>query len=358
MLNKTHTGDCRALMREFAAGGIRAQCIVTSPPYWGLRDYGVDGAIGLEPTMQEWLIAIGEVFAAAWNVLANDGVLWLNLGDAYANDGKWGGETGGKQAYLDDENRKRVGREKRTTGLKSKDMMGLPWRVAFALQDSGWYLRSDIIWHKPNVMPESVIDRPTKAHEYVFLFAKTQRYYYDLQAIAEPASKESHARAARGRSDTHKWADGGPGNQTIAKQSPVAGRAPGVNPKARKQDAGAQVSGGDRMAGFNERWKNKQNESFSNAVTDTVLIRNARTVWTIPTEPQTEAHFATFPTDLVARCILAGSRPGDVVLDPFMGSGTTARVALSLGRQFIGCELNPKYTEIQDRIGLQAGLAV
>jgi site-specific DNA-methyltransferase (cytosine-N4-specific) len=317
-----------------AAGGVRAQMVVTSPPYWGLRDYGMTGQIGLEASLEEWLNSILEVMSAVRDVLADDGTLWLNLGDAYANDGKWGGETGGKQAYLPEETRRRNGRERRVTGLKPKNMMGQPWRVAFALQDEGWYLRSDIIWHKPNVMPESIEDRPTKAHEYVFLFAKSDRYHYDAAAISEPASVESHARAARGRSDHHKWAGGGPGDQTIAKKTPVAGR---------KRDVGIGANARPRKA-----VPNRYNDSFDSAVTDVVAYRNARTVWTIPTQPFSGGHFATFPEDLVARCILAGSRPGDVVLDPFMGSGTVAKVATDLARSYIGCELNPAYVELHE----------
>lgn len=313
-------------MREMAAGGARAQCIVTSPPYWGLRDYGVAGAIGLEPTLQEWLAAIAEVFDAAWDVLADDGVLWLNMGDAYANDGKWGGETGGKQAYHDEANRKRIGREKRITGLKPKDLMGQPWRVALALQDAGWHLRADCIWHKLNPMPESIRDRPTKSHEYVFLLTKRPKYYYDASAIAEPVTGTAHAR----------------GN--------------GVNPKA-KTPAGWDTGPGSHNKKTGQ-YRSKQNESFSAAVADLVETKNIRTVWSIATEGTPEAHFATFPTALVERCILSGSRNGDVILDPFMGSGTTARVAASLGRQFIGCELNPAYSSIQDKIGLQAGMAI
>jgi site-specific DNA-methyltransferase (cytosine-N4-specific) len=302
-------------MREMAAGGIKAQCIVTSPPYWGLRDYGVVGAIGLEPTLQEWLAAIAEVFDAAWDVLADDGVLWLNLGDAYANDGKWGGETGGKQAYHDEANRKRIGREKRVTGLKPKDLMGQPWRVAFALQESGWTLRADCIWHKLNPMPESVTDRPTKAHEYIFMLSKGPQYYFDAEAVKELASPLTKIRNPNGRSTNKK---------ALAKS--------------------------DGMC--------KQLGNFDESIRGLVDKRNVRTVWSFPTERQPEAHFATFPTELVERCVLASTRPGDVVLDPFMGSGTTARVALSLSRQFIGCELNQEYVNIQDRIGLQIGMAV
>lgn len=339
-LNKTHIGDCRVWMRQMALDGARAQCIVTSPPYWGLRDYGVAGAIGLETSLQGWLAEIADVFDAAWDVLADDGVLWLNLGDAYANDGKWGGETGGKQAYHDDANRRRIGREKRVTGLKPKDLMGQPWRVAFALQDAGWHLRADCIWHKLNPMPESVYDRPTKSHEYVFLLSKQPKYYYDAAAISEPVSGTAHA------------------------------RGDGVNPRARtpgnKTHRGTQAyEDGDEkhrtkagLVAYAARARAKQNESFSGAVNELVERRNIRTVWSLPLEGQSEAHFATFPTELAKRCILSGSKPGDVILDPFMGSGTTARVALSMGRQFIGCEINPEYISIQDRIGLQTGMAV
>lgn len=339
-INRVHVGDCRALLKAMAADGVRVNCVVTSPPYWGLRDYGVEGALGLEPTLQEWVDGIVGVMTLVRDVLADDGTLWLNLGDAYANDGKWGGETGGKQAYLGDADRRRCGREKRFTGLKPKDLMGQPWRVAFAMQDDGWWLRSDIIWHKPNVMPESVEDRPTKAHEYLFLMTRSQRYHYDAAAISEPSSKDTHARAARWRSNGHKWTDGGPGDQTIAKKAPSVGRVPGVNPKAETNASGS-----------------KQNLSFSATVVWPLAMRNARTVWSIPNKGFPGAHFATFPKDLVRRCILAGSRYGDVILDPFMGSGTVAQAAADLGRQFIGCEINPEYAAMYGTLrGAQQGM--
>jgi DNA modification methylase len=328
-VNKTHVGDCRELLQELAADGVRVQCIVTSPPYWGLRDYGVAGAIGLEPTLAEWLDCIVGVFTRARAVLADDGLLWLNMGDAYASDGKWGGETGGKQSYLSDVDRKRVGRHKRYTGLKPKDLMGQPWRVAFALQDDGWWLRSDIIWHKPNPMPESVTDRPTKAHEYVFLMSKSEQYHYDASAIAEPVTGGAHAR----------------GNGVNPKA--VVGWAVGNGPHTAKDHSRARQGLKDSTKfGRGAGWRARQNPSFSAAVSGLVDTRNMRTVWTIPTQPFDGAHFATFPEDLVARCILAGSRPGDIVLDPFMGSGTVGKVATDLGRQFIGCELNPEYVEL------------
>jgi DNA modification methylase len=322
-LNKTHVGDCRELLARMAGDGVRANMCVTSPPYWGLRDYGVAGAIGLEPTLAEWVTLMVDVCRGIRSVLADDGTLWLNLGDAYANDGKWGGETGGKQSYLDDSNRQRCGREKRFTGLKPKNLMGQPWRVAFALQDDGWYLRSDIIWHKPNQMPENVSDRPTKAHEYIFLLSKSEQYYYDAAAIKEKASPNTHARMAAGYKHAYKtqWA-GSPDD----KRHPGGRAIPGVNPKAAEHGSGI-----------------KQNESFSAAVAGHVDYRNKRTVWSVPTEGFPGAHFATFPRDLISPCVLAGSAAGGIVLDPFMGSGTTAQVATDLGRQFIGCELNHDY---------------
>lgn len=322
-LNTTHVGDCRALLKQMLAAGIRPQTCVTSPPYWGLRDYGIAAAIGLEPSLNEWVQRIVDVFRAVRDVLADDGTLWLNLGDAYANDGKWGGKTGGKQAYLSDDDRETCGREKHFTGLPPKSLMGQPWRVAFALQDDGWCLRSDIIWHKPNAMPESVNDRPTKSHEYIFLLSKSDRYYYDADAIKEKASSNTHARGS------------------------------GVNPKS----VGRRTSPGERPD-TNHRTRSKQNASFSGAVNEIVEYRNKRSVWTVQTEPFRGAHFATFPQDLIAPCILAGCPAGGIVLDPFMGSGTTGQVATDLGRQFIGCELNPKYVELHDMRRTTTGMAV
>lgn len=368
-INHTHVGDCRHLMRQMVAAGVRVQCIVTSPPYWGLRDYGHAGQFGLERTWVRHVARMRAVFRLARELLADDGVLWLNYGDSYA--GAPGGYQGKNGQRASRTFTARISTVKRGAGLKPKDLVGMPWRVAFALQQDGWYLRSDVIWHKPNPTPESVADRPTKAHEYVFLMSKSERYHYDLEAIAEPSSPNSHARAARGRSDHHKWADGGPGDQTIAKVPPSAGRLPGVNRKAQhssgqmqKPVAGWAAGAGDHSAKDHARaraglkdstkfgrgpgWRNKQNEPFSAAIVDAVPVRNVRTVWTIPTEPFSGAHFATFPRDLVRRCILSGSRPGDTVFDPFMGSGTVAQVATELGRNFIGCELNPEYVALHE----------
>jgi site-specific DNA-methyltransferase (cytosine-N4-specific) len=322
------------------AAGVKVQCVVTSPPYWGLRDYGASGQFGLERTWIRHVARARGVFRLVREVLADDGLLWMNYGDSYAGaPGGWQGKNGQRASRTFTA---RIDLPKRGNGLKPKDLVGMPWRVALALQDDGWWLRSDIIWHKPNVMPESVTDRPTKAHEYVFMLAKSAQYYYDLDALSEQSSPDTHARAARGRSESHKWADGGPGNQTIAKVSPSAGRVPGVGPKAAKADS--------RLI--------RSNESYSAAIVDVVATRNARTVWTIPTQPFPGAHFATFPEALVSRCILAGSRPGDTVLDPFMGSGTVGKVATDLGRNFIGCELNPKYVELHDMRRTTTGMAI
>ena len=293
-LNRTHVGDCRALMSQMAADGVKVQTCVTSPPYFGLRDYGHDGQIGLESSPAEYVAAMVDVFRSVRDVLADDGTLWLNLGDSYANDSKWGGSSSGKHVQALHGNTG-IGRRRHTTGLKPKDLIGIPWRVAFALQADGWYLRQDIIWSKPNPMPESVRDRCTKAHEYVFLLSKLPRYYFDHEAIKEPS---------------------------VSELSP------------RKRPNGLSVEDGKKL-GINQ----------SCGVSET---RNKRSVWTVATKPYKGAHFAAFPPDLIEPCILAGSRPGDVVLDPFMGSGTTGQVATDLGRQFIGCELNPAYIELHD----------
>jgi DNA modification methylase len=341
-IDKCHFGDCRETMRAMIADGVKVQTIVTSP-YWGLRDYGVDGQIGHEPTLREFIDTLVDVFELCRALLADDGTAWVNMGDAYANDGKWGGSTGGKHvAALHGDSG--IGRAKRNTGLKAKDLMGQPWRLAFALQDAGWYLRQDIIWHKPNPMPESTRDRCTKAHEYLFLLSKSEKYFYDFDAMQEPVTGNAHPRGA------------------------------GVNPKAAP--SGWDTRSGDHRemigrytgtgVGFGRgydanpkpRVRAKQNESFSAAVTDVVTSRNRRSVWTIPTQSFDGAHFATYPEQLVEPCVLAGSRVGDVVFDPFFGSGTTGQVASRLGRRFIGCELNPDYEPLQRERLRQPGLAL
>lgn len=294
--------------------GIVQTCI-TSPPYWGLRDYGCEGQIGLEASVDEWVAKMVEVFAEVRRVLREDGVLWLNLGDAYAHSGPCGGESpdGPRASRETDRQKQSLMGYRVPSGLKPKDLIGQPWRVAFALQNDGWYLRSDIIWAKPNPMPESVTDRPTKSHEYLFLMSKSQRYFYDADAVREPhtqALKDGVEPIADWRSDKHG------GNKNEFHENP-------------------RYLGGvrNRMPGY-----------YGN-----ILGRNKRTVWTIPTEAYPEAHFATFPQKLVEPCILAGSKYGDTILDPFMGSGTTALVALRLNRHFLGCDLNPEYVEMANK---------
>lgn len=327
-MNAIEFGDCRATMRRWAAQGIKAQMCVTSPPYFGLRDYGHAEQLGLEQTPEEYIAAMVEVFRCVRDVLADDGTLWLNIGDSYAASGRCGLNTGWAertQEYAGGGHRAEPSRhrgEKRVPdGLKSKDLIGIPWMLAFALRADGWYLRQDIIWHKPNPMPESVRDRCTKAHEYLFLLSKGPRYYFDSEAMQEPAAG-------------------------LNNYPPQGGPVPGAPPQGRLRPS---VKRGD----FNGKTNALPGrEAFRSAR----ATRNRRSVWTVSTRPYSGAHFATFPPALIEPCILAGSRRGDVVLDPFMGSGTTAAVALQHGRQYLGCELNPDYEQLQrERIDAAAG---
>lgn len=390
-LDRTHIGDVRQLLPQLHAAGARAQCVVTSPPYWSLRDYGAEGQIGLEPRFDEYLDTMVEVFRKVRDLLVDDGVLWLNMGDSYAQAGGsgWQGKNGDRAdrrfTATRDTVAMRAASRKPPTGFKPKDLIGQPWRLAFALQADGWWLRSDVIWHKPNPMPESITDRPTKSHEYLFLLSKSERYYYDAEAIKEPTSDDTHARYARGRSDTHKNADDGPGKQTIARgfghmlrpKKPVAGWANGPGEHTAAAHNKSEKDGGRADQGLRDSTKfgrgkgwrkrklaatgsgTKANESFDAAMQDMPLSRNKRTVWTIPTEAFSGAHFATFPRALVVPCVLAGSRPGDVVLDPFMGSGTVGQVALSLGRRYLGVELNAEYVRMgEQHRAINYGLAL
>lgn len=305
-------GDCLESLRAMPEKSVN--CCVTSPPYFGLRDYGVDGQIGLEPTPDEFVQALVEVFREVRRVLRDDGTLWLNLGDSYANNGKWGGSSGGKHASALHGNTS-IGRTKVRTKLKPKELIGIPWRVAFALQADGWYLRQDIIWHKPNPMPESVRDRCTKAHEYVFLLSKSPRYYFDGEAIKEPAICGANG------SNFHT-------GKTAEHQLGRASKKPRDSKKRGEFDGKTNSMPG--------------REAFR-AITE---MRNRRSVWSVSTKPYNGAHFATFPPDLIEPCILAGCPTGGTVLDPFGGSGTTAGVALAHGRNAILCELNPDYAEL------------
>lgn len=297
-------GDCREIMRDWKHEGIRAQMCVTSPPYFGLRDYGHAGQIGLEQTPEQYIAAMVEVFRCVRDVLADDGTLWLNIGDSY-NTQPAGNKTpsGFSQTRPSrvsgngDQETVKTGRQL-IDGLKKKDLIGIPWMLAFALRADGWYLRQDIIWHKPNPMPESVRDRCTKAHEYIFLLSKSERYFFDSEAIKEPAKTVPVLR--------NKAAEG----------------------YHADYPSGDRFSDGERVWGADGK-------------------RNKRSVWEVALRPYKGAHFATFPPSLIEPCILAGSRPGDVVLDPFMGSGTTAAVSVQHGRRYIGCELNEDYWPLQ-----------
>jgi DNA modification methylase len=370
-LNKTHVGDCRALMRRMAVDGVRVNCVVTSPPYWALRDYGVTGQFGLERTWIRHVARMRDVFRLVRELLADDGSLWMNYGDCYA--GAPGGFQGKNGQRASRTFTARIKQRKHGDGLKPKDLVGMPWRVALALQADGWWLRSEIIWAKPNPMPESIKDRPTKAHEHLFLLSRSDQYYYDGESIREASSPDSHARASRARLSGYE-----PPGQTA--HMGIAGPRPGVHKKvsgwnmgdgshatvdharAKKSRDGRKFAGNG--VGFGHGYDEvkkprvKQNASFAEAVVNLVPDRNARTVWTIPTQPFAGAHFATFPQELVARCILAGSRPGDVIFDPFMGSGTVAQVATDLGRHFIGCELNPDYVELHDMRRTTTGMPI
>jgi len=337
-----HFGDCREIMNRFIGDGLKVQTCVTSPPYWGLRDYGVDGQLGMELTVGEYIDRMVEVFRLVRELLVDDGTLWLNMGDGYANDGKWGGSSGGKHVKAL-HGKTGVGRQKVTTGLKPKNLIGMPWRLALALQDDGWYLRQDIIWHKPNPMPESVRDRCTKAHEYLFLLSKSERYHFDQDAIREKASEKTHPRRAGNR---HKTPDGwdtskGEGSHgEFYRKGREKGKT-GYQHKRKVEEPGKGT---------------KNNTSMDEPLAVMPSTRNKRSVWTVGSEPFSGAHFATFPSKLIEPCILAGSRPGDIVLDPFFGSGTTGQVAESLARQWIGCEINKEYGELQRNRIRQQGL--
>lgn len=352
-------GDNRATLQKLEAGSV--QCVVTSPPYWGLRDYGTatwiggdegcthrreskysadnitghanagiggvgdaiykdtcprcgavrqDDQIGLELTPAEYVEQLCQVFDEVWRVLADDGTLWLNLGDTYVGTGSKGDLKDPK--YAEGRNGQATALNGKVAGLKSKDLVGIPWRVAFALQERGWYLRQDIIWAKPNPMPESVLDRCTKSHEYIFLLTKSRKYFFDSEAIREEQSPNTALDLARRKTLDNKGTYGD------------------VRPDLGRSREDYVPSDGKR---------------------------NKRDVWTVATRPYAEAHFATYPPELILPCILAGSREGDTVLDPFSGSGTTGEVALQQGRNYIGTELNPDYAKlslkrISDAVGL------
>ena len=321
-MNIIEFGDCRETMRRWASEGIKAQTCVTSPPYYGLRDYGNDGQIGLEETPEEYIAAMVEVFRCVRDVLADDGTVWLNIGDSYYNYRPGKGQALVKQTVANSDQdlpQTCARRGNKLEGLKEKDLIGIPWMLAFALRADGWYLRQDIIWHKPNPMPESVQDRCTKAHEYIFLLSKSQKYYFDSEAIREKGEMTAEDSAGSTQRDTRETHGVGGGNSGINKA---------------KQKLAEELA----TLGYS--------------------TRNKRSVWTVQTKPFKGAHFATFPQELIKPCILAGAPVGGIVLDPFMGSGTTAQVAQNLGRQYIGCELNTDYKPLQDKRVAQQALVL
>ena len=306
-INKIYQGDCKEVMKTFPDESI--QCCITSPPYWGLRDYGCDNQLGLEKTPEEYVKNMVEVFREVKRVLRNDGTLWLNLGDSYSRVGGSQPEQSVRKktnhvvdAFKDS--------SKGVVGLKPKDLIGIPWRVAFALQADGWYLRQDIIWHKPNPMPESVTDRCTKSHEYIFLLSKSQKYYYDNEAIGTPIKQDTAKRYERA------W-------------------------------------NGDGERGFPNGPQNHM-KNFMDPNNEKRLWANKKSVWSVNTRSFKKAHFATFPPKLIEPCILAGCPKGGIVLDPFMGAGTVGWVASENNRNYVGCELNQEYIKIAEQRILNA----
>jgi len=390
-------GDCRGVLDSLPEQSV--QCCVTSPPYWGLRSYLPDDdplkvhEIGSEPTVDEWVDVMVDVFRRVRRVLRDDGTLFLNLGDSYANDGKWGGSTGGKHVAALHGNTG-IGRAKRVTGLKPKDLIGQPWMVAFALRADGWWLRQEIIWDKANPMPESARDRCTKSHEHVFLLTKSERYFWNFDAVQEPVNGGAHARrpmeysgakrpgfghgydaVPKGRYKTPDGWDtrrgqGGHGSfhsegREKGKVAPVGRReGPPGNPPESRQSKYGELTGHDTdgmhrtKAGLNRKNKTtaagsgiRNNESFEEAVAGLRDKRNPRSVWRFPTEPFKGAHFATFPQELPRRCITAGTREGDTVLDPFGGSGTVGMVADAMQRHAVLIDLDARNVPMaRDRI--------
>lgn len=342
-------GDSRKMLKTLPDASV--QCCVTSPPYFGLRNYGVNGQIGLERTPAEYVGALVEVFREAWRVLRDDGTLWLNLGDSYANTTTGGnGATGGRNKSTLTTAMPPIGttvvRSKMGPGLKQKDLIGIPWMVAFALRSDGWYLRSEVTWCKRAPMPESVTDRPTSATEKIFLLTKLPDYYYDADAVRNPPSEAMLKQVAEGYNGqaTKLFEDNGVQNASDVKSRIIS--------NARKR-VDKQRGHSRRHAGFNDRWDGMTKEE------QMACGSNMRNYWLLGPEPFAEAHFATFPSEIPRRCILAGTKPDDVVLDPFGGSGTTGMVAVELGRKVILIELNPEYAKLaEDRCNVTPGLAL
>jgi DNA modification methylase len=322
-INQIFIGDCLTGLQGLPDGFVHT--CVTSPPYYGLRDYGNDGQIGLEETPEAFVQKLVGVFREVKRVLRDDGTLWLNLGDSYAGSGK-GGQSEEKRS----ENwQPEYGNKGKRYGLKPKDLIGIPWMVAFALRADGWYLRQDIIWHKPNPMPESVTDRCTKSHEYIFLLSKSKQYYYDYESIKQESIQDWGSRLDR-----------------ESKKSFPNGKQNGIRANGIVRDRLLNYNSKEKELRPNVKRGGYEKEADIPLPTDKA---NKRSVWTVTTKPFSEAHFATYPEDLIAPCIKAGCPEGGLVLDPFMGAGTTALVARKLNRNYVGFELNEDYLKIANK---------
>lgn len=347
MMNiKIIQGDSLETLKTLESDSVH--CCVTSPPYWGLRDYGHDNQIGLEATPNNYVENMVKIFREVRRILRNDGTLWLNLGDSYASfrDGKATPDTsrGENNGTLVPKGhaKNRMASTFCGTNIKHKDLVGIPWRVAFALQSDGWYLRQDIIWHKPNPMPESVTDRCTKSHEYIFLLSKQSKYYYDAEAIKVPIKDASAARLIQNVIN-QKGSSRVPGKtngtmKAVCKNS-ANKNCQGLTARNGKDWNPLYAGGGSKVDGHSGYFDRDGNPLCG-------VMANKKSVWTVTTKPYKDAHFATYPPELIAPCILAGCPVGGTVLDPFGGSGTTGAVALENGRNAILCELNPEYIKL------------
>lgn len=348
--NIIHNQNCLDGLKLLPDNSI--DCCVTSPPYFGLRDYGTEEQIGMEQTPDEFVDKLVQVFSEVKRVLKPEGTLWLNLGDSYNGSGKAGNNPEYQKRHtafggvLD---KGYHGKPVKVVGLKPKDLIGVPWMVAFALRANGWYLRQDIIWHKPNPMPESVTDRCTKSHEYIFLLSKSQKYYYDIDAIRTPV-KDSTVQRMMQQIEDQKGSERVPGKTNGTMKAVGPGRKPAPQDN-RGGNQGSVIgikayshrgTGDKKLTGHSGNF-----DGDGNLIGDGMA--NKKSVWTVTTKPFKEAHFATFPEDLIVDCIKAGCPVDGVVLDPFMGAGTTALVSRKLNRNYIGFELNPDYIKIANK---------
>lgn len=329
-------GDALDRLRELPDDSV--QTCVTSPPYWGLRDYGVEGQIGLEESFNDFIGRLTAVFREVRRVLRPDGTAWVNMGDTYASSGG-GGQVGVNSGLNGTAQHAATAAaaklRKRVVGAKPKDKLGVPWRLAFALQDDGWWFRSDIVWQKPNPMPEAVRDRPTVSHEFIFLLTKSERYFYNFEQARERCILgAAHAHTSKAAARAESGVEQRQGAYTATEET------------ARRVEGKGAAS---KRMGREPGWRVKANAGFNEAVKELVEFRNWRDVWSIPTQPSSLEHFAAYPEELARRCIVAGSRHGDLVLDPFAGTGTTGIVALKEGRRFVGVELNPAYAEMAEQ---------